>query len=291
MPEPRPDFPAVELGDASLEQGHHAHSGRLGPRPRRTPGTIVAGIDGRDKIQMRTDLGLIQMELDGPPRRPPRGRRRVAPGRARGPGPRRRGRRRVLRARHRHAVRALMREGLQYYHRYLAAFHLQRYDLVVRDTERNLRLFAFVVRHATRQRDKLEFDRFRPYVTMMHTRARAARPWPATTTRRPWPRSTRGSSGIRAFLREYGQSEQEAECFELGFLLRLRREVDGGTAGRPGRAARAAARAGRRPRRIRGGRPDPRPAPAAPRRRCPTRELAAPDFLRISLIDGRTRLG
>ena len=41
-----------------------------------------------------------------------------------------------------------MREGVQYYHRYLAAFHLQRYDLVVRDTERNLRLFAFVVRHA-----------------------------------------------------------------------------------------------------------------------------------------------
>ena len=28
---------------------------------------IVAGIDGQDKIQMRTDLGLIQMELNGPP--------------------------------------------------------------------------------------------------------------------------------------------------------------------------------------------------------------------------------
>ena len=41
-----------------------------------------------------------------------------------------------------------MREGVQYYHRYLAAFHLQRYDLVARDTARNLRLFAFVVKHA-----------------------------------------------------------------------------------------------------------------------------------------------
>ena len=36
----------------------------------------------------------------------------------------------------------LMREGLQYYHRYLSAFHLERYDLVERDTERNLRLFS-----------------------------------------------------------------------------------------------------------------------------------------------------
>jgi len=68
---------------------------------------------------------------------------------------------------------ALMREGLQYYHRYLAAFHRQRHDLVVRDTERNRRLFAFVVRHATRQRDKLQFDQYRPYVTMMHARAKA----------------------------------------------------------------------------------------------------------------------
>ena len=28
---------------------------------------IVAGDDGRDKIQMRTDLGLIQMEIAGRP--------------------------------------------------------------------------------------------------------------------------------------------------------------------------------------------------------------------------------
>ena len=35
-----------------------------------------------------------------------------------------------------------------------------------------------------------------------------------------------GIEKIRAFLHEYGQSEQEAEMFELGFLLRLRREVE-----------------------------------------------------------------
>jgi len=26
---------------------------------------IITGVDGRDKIQMRIDLGLVQMELDG----------------------------------------------------------------------------------------------------------------------------------------------------------------------------------------------------------------------------------
>ena len=46
---------------------------------------IVAGDDGRDKIQMRIDLGLIQMELDGPARRHPARRVRVAAGLPRGP--------------------------------------------------------------------------------------------------------------------------------------------------------------------------------------------------------------
>src|SRR4029079_16849658 len=67
----------------------------------------------------------------------------------------------------------LMQEGLQYYRRYLSAFQLQRYELVSRDTERNLRLFRFVVKHASRQRDKVEFDQYRPYVTMMRTRSLA----------------------------------------------------------------------------------------------------------------------
>jgi hypothetical protein len=119
---------------------------------------------------------------------------------------------------------ALMREGLQYYHRYLAAFHLQRYDLVVRDTERNLRLFAFVVRHATRQRDRLEFDQYRPYVTMMNARARALQSLERNEHAAALAHVDSGIERIRAFLESYEQPE--AECMELGFLLRWRREID-----------------------------------------------------------------
>ncbi len=39
------------------------------------------------------------------------------------------------------------------------------------DTNRNLRLFAFVREYARHNKDKLAFDQWRPYVTMMHTRA------------------------------------------------------------------------------------------------------------------------
>ncbi len=42
----------------------------------------------------------------------------------------------------------LLREGVQYYHRYMCFWHLGFYELCARDTERNLRLFAFVREHA-----------------------------------------------------------------------------------------------------------------------------------------------
>ena len=119
---------------------------------------------------MRIDLGLIQMELSGrPDGERPDGHESLLE---------------VFEAKAQAALEAgdaysldaescalLMREGLQYYHRYLSAFHLERFDLVSRDTERNLRLFRFVAKYAARQRDKIEFDQYRPYVQMMHTRA------------------------------------------------------------------------------------------------------------------------
>lgn len=187
---------------------------------------IVAGDDGRDKIQMRVDMGLIQMELAGRPdgTRPEdhetlldafedRAREAAAAGEEYSLDSR--------------ACGALMREGLQYYHRYLAAFHLQRYDLVARDTERNLRLFAFVVSNAARQRDKGQFDRYRPYVLMMRARALAHQGLALNDFTTALAAIDEGIAGIRQFLVDYNETENEAECAELGFLLRWRREIEG----------------------------------------------------------------
>ena len=184
---------------------------------------IVTGDDGQDKIQMRIDLGLIQMEMDGRPdgQRPGGFDSALARHEARAAAEA--GDDFALDS---SACAELMREGLQYYHRYLAAFHLQRYDLVARDTERNLRLCAFVVRHATRQRDKVQFDQYRPYVTMMHARARAHQALARDDHRAALDRIDEGIEGIRTFLREYDQAEHEAECRELGFQLRWRHDVE-----------------------------------------------------------------
>src|SRR4051812_19421016 len=170
---------------------------------------------------MRVDLGLLQMEMSGRP-----------------DGQRPAGFDSLLEAYEARAgseadfaldsgaCAALMREGVQYYHRYLAAFHVQRYDLVARDTERNLRLFAFVVRTASRQRDKLEFDQYRPYVAMMHARARALEALGRQDHATALAQIDLGIEAIRDFLRDYDQMERQAECLELGFLLRWRREVE-----------------------------------------------------------------
>ncbi len=119
-----------------------------------------------------------------------------------------------------------MREGLQYYHRYLSAFHLGRYQVVARDTNRNLRLFAFVHASAARERDKLEFDQYRPYVHMMLTRALASEAIETGDYRSALEKIDDGIKNIRRFLREYNQADRESECSELLFLLRWRREVD-----------------------------------------------------------------
>jgi hypothetical protein len=185
---------------------------------------VIIGDDGRESIQMRIDLGIIQLELSGRP-----------------DGERPEGHESLLEhyeTKSQEAIEAgsafsltpedcsrLMREGLQYYHRYLSAFHLERYELVARDTARNLRLFAFVARHAARPRDKIEFDKYRPYVQMMNTRATASMALKAGDHRAAMNLIDSGIKAIRRFLREYQQEERENECAELKSLLNWRREL------------------------------------------------------------------
>ena len=119
-----------------------------------------------------------------------------------------------------------MREGVQYYHRYVALFNLGRNDLVVRDTDRNLRLFAFVRSHTTRRRDKLAFDQYRPYVTMMRTRALVQESLERGEHHAAIARIDEGIAGIESFYREYEQEERLADSQELTFLRDLRQNVE-----------------------------------------------------------------
>jgi hypothetical protein len=188
---------------------------------------IVPGDDGLGKIQLRVDLGILQMEMNGRP-----------------DGVRPEGFESWLEY-YEHQQQAhdeanldsapflltegdcirLWREGMQYYHRYLSFWHLELFELCARDTGRNLRLFTFVRAHAQDERHKLQFDQWRPYVLMMHTRAMATPLLQQKIFDAGLQWIDAGIEGIREFLDEYNQSHRAEECVELVSLERWRDEI------------------------------------------------------------------
>ncbi len=188
---------------------------------------IVPGDDGRGKVQLRVDLGVLQMEMDGRP-----------------DGFRPEGfeswfdyyehRQQTHDERHPDSAPFLLteedclrlwREAVQYYHRYLSFWHLELFELCARDTARNLRLFEFVRVHASDERHKLQFDQWRPYALMMYARATAT----PLLQQRLFDQGLRviesGIEAIREFLDDYDQSHRAEECVELVSLERWREEI------------------------------------------------------------------
>ncbi|TWT93434.1 UvrB/uvrC motif protein [Botrimarina colliarenosi] len=191
----------------------------------------IEGDDGLEKIQLRLDLGLMQMEVDGRPDGERvegfdswfelhRDRQRQHDAENPDGAPYR------LKP---EDCANLLREGVQYYHRYVSFWALSRYELCARDTERNLQLILFVRDHAKLERDKLQFDQWRPYVAMMHARAVATPMLEAGHREAAIQAIDIGVHRIERFLADYGREEQADQVNELSFLLRWRREIaDGG---------------------------------------------------------------
>src|ERR1051326_4936194 len=133
----------------------------------------IVGLDGREKLQLRIDQGVLQMELH-----------------SRTDGVRPFGWQSLLGYHHRTAAVSrskdedydltpeqcaeLQQEGIQYYHRYLSLFQINDFAGVVRDTQRNLDLFDFVAEHTDRDELAWTLQQFRPYVLMMNTRAKSS---------------------------------------------------------------------------------------------------------------------
>lgn len=141
------------------------------------PGKIsvrkIIGRDGREKIQTRVDLGLLQCEADGRP-----------------DGQRPQGCESLLeyyRKRLRdHTARCGSDEGFSiptegcrdlrneanlYYQRYLALFVLGEFEKVIRDTQRNLDVTDLCGNYGETEEDRRTLESQRAYVRMMNIRA------------------------------------------------------------------------------------------------------------------------
>lgn len=185
------------------------------------PGMIkvrkILGSDGNEKIQLRIDLGLIQMETLGrPDGQEPHARESLLQyheERAKRAG--KKGETYALSA---DEVGELQQEGIQYYHRYISFFQLSDYNGVIRDTQRNLDMFAFVGDHAQPEELAASVLQFTPYVLMMNTRARASIELEREEFAAAARKITDGMEKIRAFYEKIGNPEAQANSPELSFL-------------------------------------------------------------------------
>ncbi|MBT3252739.1 MAG: UvrB/UvrC motif-containing protein [Candidatus Marinimicrobia bacterium] len=127
---------------------------------------IIKAENGRQLVQMRVDLGLIQMEYMGrPDGHRPEGfdsyldyyRSLAAAEKEFTLDPRQ--------------SFNLRQEGMQYYHRYLSLHQLKDYQGVIRDTRHNLDILNVIANYAGAV-ENITSQQHRPYVMMMNTSAK-----------------------------------------------------------------------------------------------------------------------
>ena len=195
------------------------------------PGTInvrkITGLDGAPKLQMRLDLGLLQMELTGRP-----------------DGARPFGRESLLDYfEHRlneykelngtdqgfglstDECQALREEAHMYYNRYLSLLVLEEYPGVVRDTARNIRVIDLCGKYAVDEQDRLFLEQYRPYITMMNAKAQASIQLANKELDAAIKTVEAGLERIRQFYEHFGHEEAFSRSSEARVLKRFSREI------------------------------------------------------------------
>ncbi len=180
---------------------------------------LVETHDQNEEVQLRLDLGILQMKLDG---RPDGGRphdqdsafdyyrRKMITDRRAGP------------SLDGDACAELQQECVQFYYRYLALMVLKDYDRVIRDTRHSLSIFQLVEKFAESDDLVWEFIQFKPYVHMMNARAKAEKLAAEGRIDEAVDQVERAMGLIREFLDEMDEDEFPGEdCMELGILLEL----------------------------------------------------------------------
>jgi len=136
---------------------------------------LIRGNDGKPKLQLRLDLGLLQMELDGRPdgKKPHRAPTELAYySRKLGSHKKKYGSDSGFNLTSRDC-QALREESAMFYHRYLSMFVLEQYDAVIRDTQHNLDVLDLCSRYGRTEYDRGCLEQYRAYILMMNTRAKA----------------------------------------------------------------------------------------------------------------------
>jgi hypothetical protein len=208
---------------------------------------LIAGNDAEPRIQVRLDLGILQMHVDGrPDGQRPHGydslleyhearldQVREGPTMEDGLGdplveePEQSGDSEESDPEDDFTLtqedcRLLREEAVQYYHRYIALLVLEDYEGVARDTSRNLRVLDLLAEHAENEDDQRSMEPNRPYIMMMRARALAS-----LAIRQEEPKAAvhaidEGVEALRQYFADRGSPESFEQSGEVSMLREMR---------------------------------------------------------------------
>jgi len=182
----------------------------------------IKGKDGREKIQLRIEMGILQMEISGRP-----------------DGERPHDCDSLLHY-YRHqarteskeeftldteAVMSLQVEAIQYYQRRISFLELGEYKRAMKDAERNLDLFDFVKEYASDDEDKFFLEHYRPFVIGHRIRADVLLSLEDENYEQAQRKIQNGIKEIRAFFKDYDRPDLIDESEEIIFLEEWSKEI------------------------------------------------------------------
>jgi len=189
----------------------------------------IIGDDGREKIQRRIELGVLQLEVEGRPdgarphgfpslldyykhraemggdTDPPAGQSQLSSS----------------------DCAALQVEALLYYQRRLCYFELHDYEGAARDARRNLDLFAFVREYAGDEEDRLAMDQYRAFVLFHRAKAEVLGCLDERKYGLALKQIEQAEEEIRSFYEEYDRDELFETSDEISQLGQWKKQIEG----------------------------------------------------------------
>ena len=185
-----------------------------------TNARIISGKNGLSKLQIRLELGVLQLEMEGrPDGKTPSGASSLLEHHQRrltkdpdGSAPR-------LTA---EECRELREEAVQFHHRYVALFALGEFVSVVRDTSHNLMIFDLCLKRGSSEQDRSMLEGYRANVITVRARAAAELCMQAGSSKDAMSAINAGLQELAETFEQQGRAEAFDQSNEVQLLLGMR---------------------------------------------------------------------
>ena len=190
-------------------------------KPTSVSARICQGSDGRDILQMRVDMGLLQMEVEGrPDGERPHGCDTYFD---------------YLLGRVMHEGDDFVltdeqcvevdREFVQFYHRRVCWLKMQEYREAVDDADHTLSLMDFCLRHAPNENWMMSHEQYRPFVLFHRIQAAALAELEAEGPEAALQEINRGLQGIRELFESHDPDDRPEDDEVVRRLVQLRESL------------------------------------------------------------------